>query len=260
MRFFLLIITIVGFAGCDSASPDSNLLSFEVSGVPLGGDVEIDDTATVAFPRFDGPASPRVTVTATPRLAILSQDGGIILHSLQEGDASLSIRASASGYRDTTIVITFHVTPGLCPPGQSAGQFDLFPIHDGSPVSYTGVARTELGGADIPLDMTLEFVGQVCRDGHRSGTIRYAFTGGPVETYPFTESASNAVSFQTPAYVGIRRSVTLQRFSNAATLRISHGCVDGRLDFAAGQGLVEEFFSCAGPTSSYSSRRLTLRP
>ncbi len=105
--------------------------SFTVADVRPVAPVEAGDTVWVALPRFSGPDSPEIAVTTSPQLAVVQASDSLRLRTLATGAAAVSVRATAAGYRDTTVTLAVDVVPGVCPPGPSMGARDYFPAASG---------------------------------------------------------------------------------------------------------------------------------
>lgn len=274
-RLTLVLMLVAGLAACDSATPDPTpgpgpgpgpgaLRAFTVADLPTVEAVEMRDTVQVALPVFGGPSdAPVLTVTASSELAILSQGATVQVRALAEGDGTLSVRASADGFRDTTVTIPVRVTPGVCPPEPAAGLHDVFPFENGQTWAFdvrtasgtlsTGVQWTERGR----LDATFQNVH--CFRGARRGEVRYRFAiTGIVEVYPVSEVADHTIRFTTPSFYGYSRTVTFGRYQSAPTLEVRHpACAPAWLAFDAGVGLSLEYGSCYhGSASGFGGRRM----
>ena len=256
----LLLLALLGLAACDStAPPPEPLRSFDVTSVPSLPSIEMRDTVRVAAPQFAGPTAPTLTVDASPGLATTLEGDSLSLHALALGDATVSIHASAAGYRDTTVVLEVSVVPGVCPPGPGAGQHDLFPFEDGQQwVFDVEQASGSLGNLVWAPYGTLRVAFQDvhCLRGVRRGSLRYT-KGASNRVAEINETSTNEVRFTIPADFFDRSALTvvLDRYhdSPAASVPVSAS----RLEFEAGVGLrYASYLGYGGGAAGYSGRRL----
>jgi|GEM_PF-3772462 len=258
----LLLIALLGLTACDSTAPTPvPLRSFEVTNVPSIPSIEMRDTVRVAAPQFAGPTAPTLTVIASPGVETTLEGDSLSLRALALGDATVSIRASAAGYRDTTVVLAMTVVPGVCPPGPQAGQYDLFPFDDGQEWTFSDsrVSGSTINWTDFP-SVVARFEDVQCLRGERSGRVRYR--GGVSERVEVRETADNVISFATPQRAASGRRVTFVRYQSSPSLTLSNGtCIDGRMEFIADVGLQRDTFLCyGGGGGGYSGRRFVRQP
>lgn len=285
-RLLLLVCAVFALAACDASDPmpqttpppTPGLRSFVVTGLPPHTEIAIFDTTTVPLPRFGGPDGPVIAAisVSAPAIASVAREADLLRVVARDlGEGTIGITATAPGYRDTTLSLPIRVVQGTCPPVPE-GLYDVFPFREASPngalprtTTWDFALRqgTEAGtsGGFTWADrgtVRLAFEGVYCRRQTRVGEAVYRIEStGAVERHDVVETADNTIRFSTPRAFGISRTVSFNRYQSNPLLTVPLGlCVDSRVQFESGRGLVEEGYACGGPAGSGSGRRLTRVP
>lgn len=286
----LLLACMIGSAGCDSAGPTqaappetppipapppvtTGPPNFTVTGLPDRLDYHAGETDQFSLTAFFEPMLPAdIVVTASSPSTLVDLQAPptriLTIKALESGSTVLTLHATATGYRDTTLTIPLTVTGSICPPRSDR---DLIPARASDVWRFSYLDEDARRGAVTEGTVTFRVLRMTCATQYRNwiahmtlDAVETSASGSrPVvvgTSVSLSEDATNKVSLLFGSFQNLYNSANFQRFwtgpGDTAVLTTSTSCVGletppaaATMTFEVGVGLVAETTSCgSGPT------------